>query len=59
MGKSKQNKKDKKVIMAFIAPLNGGINPPNPDQQVDIASSDVEAALYRQADNPLGDPDKL
>ena len=41
------------------APLNDGMNTPVPDSSSAIIPSKSEAALYKQAENPLGDPHKI
>jgi hypothetical protein len=41
------------------APLNDGMNTPVPDKTAAQPLSESEAALFKQAENPLGDPHKL
>jgi hypothetical protein len=40
-------------------PLNDGMNTPVPDQKETPVPSASEAALFKQAHNPLGDPNKV
>jgi len=40
-------------------PLNDGINTPVPDKAATRRLSESEAALFKQAENPLGDPHKV
>jgi hypothetical protein len=40
-------------------PLNDGMNTPVPDQTETPVPSPSEAALFKQAHNPLGDPNKV
>ena len=40
-------------------PLNDGMNTPVPDQTATHVPSASEAALLKQANNPLGDPHKV
>lgn len=42
-----------------IIPLNDGMNTPVPDSAVVKPISQVEAALFKQAENPLGNPNEL
>ena len=59
-------KTDKKVPLtdaidlniSMIKPINDGMNTPVPDKIVPHVRSASEEALYKQADNPLGNPDK-
>jgi len=39
-------------------PINDGMNTPVPDKIEPHVRSASEAALYKQAENPLGNPDK-
>ncbi|MDP9079132.1 MAG: hypothetical protein M3O71_17025 [Bacteroidota bacterium] len=39
-------------------PANDGMNIPVPDAAITPVPSETEAALIKQAENPLGDPDK-
>ena len=41
------------------APINDGMNTPVPDKKPTQALSASEAALLKQAENPLGDPNKI
>jgi hypothetical protein len=64
MAKDKENanqNKDLKVKRKRIitVPLNDGMNTPVPDAAAIPIISKSEEALYRQADNPLGDPNKI
>ena len=43
---------------ATTKPINDGMNTPVPDKIEPHVRSASEAALYKQADNPLGNPDK-
>lgn len=38
--------------------VNDGMNTPVPDTNPTPVVSESEAVLFKQADNPLGDPDK-
>ncbi len=40
-------------------PLNDGMNTPVPDRTEKLIPSASEAALIKQAENPLGDPHKV
>jgi hypothetical protein len=51
--------KKKRNTKAVIAPLNDGTNTPVPSERKDVTRSPVEKALYKQAENTLGDPHKL
>ena len=44
---------------AIPEPLNDGMNTPVPDQTATHEPSASEAALLKQAENPLGDPNKV
>jgi hypothetical protein len=50
------NAKRKRIIKA---PVNDGMNIPVPDSAAIPVISKSEEALYKQADNPLGDPHKI
>ncbi|MDB5287668.1 MAG: hypothetical protein JWR05_2617 [Mucilaginibacter sp.] len=39
--------------------FNDGINTPVPDNTSAYIPSESEAALFKQAENPLGDPNKI
>ena len=57
-------KQEKKVLKIkdrkrFSGPLNDGINTPVPDITSTRVFSASEAALFKQAENPLGDPHKI
>ncbi|OKS89681.1 hypothetical protein [Mucilaginibacter polytrichastri] len=54
--KRKRIDKNDKVI---IASLNDGTNKPVPIPGIPITLADGEADLYKQANNPLGDPHKI
>jgi hypothetical protein len=58
MQKPVKTKKIKKGVNAPAAPLNDGTNTPVPDQRKAAVLSAGEADLYKQAENPLGDPHK-
>jgi len=40
-------------------PQNDGMNTPVPDNTSTYIPSESEAALFKQAENPLGDPNKI
>lgn len=40
-------------------PLNDGMNTPVPDSATVDVVSESEAALFKQAENPLGNPDEI
>jgi hypothetical protein len=48
--------KDKRIIST---PINDGMNTPVPDAIAPHIPSESEAALLKQAENPLGDPNKV
>jgi hypothetical protein len=50
------NAKRKRLI---IMPVNDGMNTPVPDSTAAPVISKSEAALLKQAENPLGDPNKI
>jgi hypothetical protein len=50
-----KQKKVKKVIIATKAPLNDGLSSPVPDRKAPVIRSESEAALYKQAESPLGE----
>jgi hypothetical protein len=50
------NAKRKRIIKA---PVNDGMNTPVPDSSAVPVISKSEAALLKQAENPLGDPNKI
>jgi hypothetical protein len=56
LGKKVLKIKDKKEISG---PINDGMNTPVPDITSTHVSSKSEAALLKQAENPLGDPNKV
>ena len=55
----KEPKPKRKRITVKVAPLNDGTNTPVPIPGVPPKLADGEAALYKQAENPLGDPHKI
>jgi hypothetical protein len=55
--KEKEFKAKRKRIVP--APLNDGLNTPVPDKAATKVPSPSEAALFKQAENPLGDPHKV
>ena len=57
MERMKKNEKIKQA-KAAIQPVNDGMNTPVPDKIATNPPSASEAALFKQADNPLGDPHK-
>ncbi len=59
MSKEKKNNLKKTVSKAVPKPSNDGMNTPVPDQTATHEPSASEAALLKQAENPLGDPNKV
>jgi hypothetical protein len=57
---SKQEKKGLAIAdkEGALVPADDGINTPVPDTTPTRVPSEIEAALFKQAKNPLGDPDK-
>jgi hypothetical protein len=57
----KQAKKVSKVKGKIVisTPINDGMNTPVPDAIAPHIPSASEAALLKQAENPLGDPNKI
>jgi hypothetical protein len=55
--KEKEFKAKRKRIIP--PPLNDGTNTPIPDKTSTHIPSESEAALIKQANNPLGDPHKI
>jgi hypothetical protein len=56
----KQEKISKiKIKKTISPPINDGMNTPVPDAVVPHIPSESEAALLKQAENPLGDPNKI
>jgi hypothetical protein len=55
----KDPKSKRKRIITKVMTLNDGTNTPVPSPGVPVKLSEGEAALYKQADNPLGDPHKI
>jgi hypothetical protein len=51
--------RSKKTVKVPLPPLNDGMNTPVPDHNAPAEVSKGEAALYKQAENPLGDPHKI
>jgi len=49
----------KKAAKVALPALNDGMNTPVPDSTSTHVPSESEAALNKQADNPLGDPNKI
>jgi hypothetical protein len=49
---------DAPLNKALTKPINDGMNTPVPDKVEPAIRSASEAALYKQAENPLGNPDK-
>jgi hypothetical protein len=47
-----------KLNNSMTKPINDGMNTPFPDKSAAHVSSESEAALYKQAENPLGNPYK-
>lgn len=58
MNKPKR-KRISKVAKVVIVPLNDGTNTPVPNHENSKVISPEEAALYKQAGNTLGDPNKI
>jgi hypothetical protein len=56
MEKKELKAKRKRIVPA---PLNDGTNTPVPDKTSTHVPSPSEAALLKQANNPLGDPHKI
>lgn len=52
-----EKKVKRKRIMPV--PINDGMNTPVPDKEPVHIPSASEAALLKQAENPLGDPNKV
>ncbi|MEO6522952.1 MAG: hypothetical protein ABIN91_14820 [Mucilaginibacter sp.] len=46
-------------ISVKVTPLNDGTNTPVPGPGKPAKLTEGEAALYKQAENPLGDPHKV
>ena len=59
MRKDKKTDLKKTEEKAIPKPLNDGMNTPVPDQTETHVPSASEAALFKQAENPLGDPNKV
>jgi hypothetical protein len=55
----KEPKPKRKRLAVIVPPLNDGTNTPVPIPGVHEKSVASEAALYKQAGNPLGDPHKI
>jgi hypothetical protein len=56
------NPKRKRIIKGTKVPLppsNDGTNTPVPDHNSPAVLDESEAALFKQAKNPLGDPHKV
>jgi hypothetical protein len=53
----KDLKAKRKLIIE--APVNDGTNTPVPDSSAVPVITKSEAALFKQAENPLGDPNKV
>ena len=54
--KADPKKTEEKVT---LKPSNDGMNTPVPDKTAKHVPSASEAALFKQAENPLGDPNKV
>ncbi|MCO5946763.1 hypothetical protein [Mucilaginibacter flavidus] len=59
MSKEKKNNLKKTVGKVVPKPSNDGMNTPVPDQTAAHEPSASEVALLKQAENPLGDPNKV
>jgi len=46
------------AVKVAIPPVNDGMNTPVPDHTPPVQLPDGEADLFKQAENPLGDPHK-
>lgn len=58
--KMKEPAKSKRKRIAIKVPIpNDGTNTPVPAPGVSKKLAEGEAALYKQAENPLGDPHKI
>jgi hypothetical protein len=55
----KEQVKTKRKRIIKSPPLNDGTNTPVPSPKTPIKLNEGEAALYKQAENPLGDPHKI
>ncbi len=55
----KEPKPKRKRTTVKVPPVNDGTNKPVPGPGIPEPLTEGEAALYRQADNPLGDPHKI
>nr|WP_294948524.1 hypothetical protein [uncultured Mucilaginibacter sp.] len=49
----------RKKIAIKVPPLHDGVNTPVPVPGPSVKLTETEAGLYKQADNPLGDPHKI
>jgi hypothetical protein len=58
MTKPERTKRVRKATKVVIAPPNDGTNTPVPGPDAP-ALSEREKDLYKQAENPLGDPHKI
>jgi len=52
-------KKRVRTRLTKIKLINDGMNTPAPDRTSIYVPSESEAALIKQANNPLGDPNKI
>jgi hypothetical protein len=61
MANDKENKTDKKENdeKKHKKKFNDGMNTPVPDSTSTYMPTESEAALIKQANNPLGDPNKI
>jgi len=62
MAKEKANKGKKRTRIGstkITELFHDGMNTPVPDSKPTAVPSESEAALIKQADNPLGDPNKI
>ncbi|MEB0262044.1 hypothetical protein [Mucilaginibacter sp. 10I4] len=59
MSKDKKNNPKKTTKKLVPKPSNDGMNTPVPDQTATHEPSASEAALLKQAENPLGNPNKV
>jgi hypothetical protein len=54
-----KRKRTAKPVKVPVAPLNDGMDTPVPDHGAPIVLSAEETALFKQANNTLGDPHKI
>jgi hypothetical protein len=59
MTKPERKKRVRKAIKVVIPTANDGTNTPVPSPNATAPLTDGEKDLYKQAENPLGDPHKI